>query len=66
MNQISKTQANLTEDEARAIGVDAYIYFYPLVLMDLTRKQSVNIEPGKEFGKGPMHMFVSVPQYPPE
>jgi hypothetical protein len=65
MNQISKTQANLTEDEARAIGVDAYIYFYPLVLMDLTRKQSVNIEPGKEFGKGPMNMFVNVPAYPP-
>jgi hypothetical protein len=33
--------------------------------MDITRKQSVNIEPGKEFGKGPMNMFVSVPEYPP-
>jgi len=45
--------------------VDAYIYFYPLILMDITRKQSTNIEPGKEFGKGPMNMFVNVPQYPP-
>ena len=33
--------------------------------MDITRKQSTNIEPGKEFGKGPMNMFVSVPEYPP-
>lgn len=33
--------------------------------MDITRKQSTNIEPGKEFGKGPMNMFVSVPTYPP-
>jgi hypothetical protein len=33
--------------------------------MDLTRKQSTNIEPGKEIGKGPMNMFVSVPTYPP-
>ena len=33
--------------------------------MDLTRKQSINIEPGKQFGKGPMNMFVNVPQYPP-
>jgi len=31
--------------------VDAYVYFYPLVSMDITRKQSTNIEPGKEFKK---------------
>jgi hypothetical protein len=55
----------ITEAEAHAIGVDAYLYFYPLVTMDLTRKQFTNVEPGKEFGKGPMNMFVSVPQYPP-
>ena len=24
-----------------------------------------NIQPGKEFGKGPMNMFVSIPAYPP-
>ncbi len=55
----------LTEDEAREIAVDAYVYFYPLVTMDLTRKQFTNIEPGKEIGKGPMNMFVNVPEYPP-
>src|SRR4029077_10263841 len=55
----------ISEQEARQIGLDAYIYFYPLVTMDLTRKQSVNIEPGKEFAKGPMNMFVSLPAYPP-
>jgi hypothetical protein len=51
--------------EARAIAVDAYIYFYPLISMDITRLQSTNVEPGKEFAKGPMNMFVSVPEYPP-
>ena len=55
----------ITEQEAHAIGVDAYLYFYPLVLMDITRKQSTNIEPGKEFGRGPMNMFTSVREYPP-
>ena len=55
----------ITEAEAHAIGVDAYIYFYPLVTMDITRKQFTNIEPGKELGKGPMNMFVNVPAFPP-
>src|ERR1700733_13294823 len=55
----------ITEEAARAIGVDAYVYFYPLISMDITRKQSTNIEAGKELGKGPMNMFVNVPEYPP-
>jgi hypothetical protein len=54
----------ITEQEAHAIGVDAYLYFYPLLSMDITRKQSTNIEPGKELAKGPMNMFVS-PGLPP-
>jgi hypothetical protein len=55
----------ITPEAAHAIGVDAYVYFYPLLSMDITRKQFTNIEPGKEFGKGPMNMFVNVPEYPP-
>jgi hypothetical protein len=55
----------ITEQEAHAIGVDAYVYFYPLLSMDITRKQFTNVGPGKEFGKGPMNMFVNVPEYPP-
>jgi hypothetical protein len=55
----------ITAQEAHAIGVDAYVYFYPLLSMDISRKQFTNIEPGKEFGKGPMNMFVNVPEYPP-
>jgi hypothetical protein len=62
---VSHAQSKITPEEAHAIGVDAYIYFYPLLSMDITRKQFTNIEPGKEFGKGPMNMFVNVPEYPP-
>jgi hypothetical protein len=61
----AQAQTGLTEQEAHAIGVDAYLYLYPLVTMDITRMQSTNIEPGKEFGKGPMNAFTNVPVYPP-
>ncbi|MGO9545350.1 MAG: DUF1254 domain-containing protein [Rhodomicrobium sp.] len=58
-------QTALSADEARAVALDAYLYFYPLVTMDITRKQFTNIEPGKELGKGPMNMFHNAAEYPP-
>ncbi len=63
--QAAGDQTAITEQEARALAVDAYLYFYPLVTMDLTRRQFTNIEAGKELGKGPMNTFNSVPIYPP-
>jgi hypothetical protein len=62
---INRADEPITPEATHAIAVDAYLYFYPLVTIDITRKQSVNVEPGKEFGKGPMNMFVSVPAFPP-
>ncbi|MEW6436394.1 MAG: DUF1254 domain-containing protein [Pseudomonadota bacterium] len=58
-------QTATTPQEAEAIAANAYVYFYPLLTMDITRKQFTNIEPGQAFGKGPMNMFVSLPAYPP-
>ncbi|MCB1502533.1 MAG: DUF1254 domain-containing protein [Bauldia sp.] len=55
----------VTSEEAREIGLDAYLYFYPLISMDLTRKQTTNIEAGKEIGRGPMNAFSNVETYPP-
>ena len=48
------------------IAVEAYIYLYPLVLMDVTRKQSTNFE--KWDGKGisaPMNTFGHFRTFPP-
>jgi hypothetical protein len=53
------------EEDAHAIGVAAYLYFYPLVTMDLTRKQLTNTEPGKLPGHGPMNTFANFPEFPP-
>ncbi|MCU0771395.1 MAG: DUF1254 domain-containing protein [Verrucomicrobia bacterium] len=62
---VTRAEVPITTEAAHAIAVDAYHYFYPLVTMDITRKQSVNVAPGKEFGKGPMNMFVNISAYPP-
>lgn len=61
----TQVRPKVTEPEARAIGIDAYLYFYPLISMDVTRKQFTNIKSGKEMGKGPMNTFSNVPIYPP-
>jgi hypothetical protein len=53
-----------TEAQAQALAVDAYIYFYPLLSMDISRRTFTNVEPGKVFGKGPMNTFTNVPAYP--
>jgi hypothetical protein len=56
---------NTNEQEAYEIGIEAYTYLYPLVLMDATRRQAVNVEAGKAFGRGPMNTFTHVPTFPP-
>jgi hypothetical protein len=60
----AKAQSSITGEEAYAIGVSAYLYFYPAVTMDITRKQFTNIEPGKGVG-GPMNKFVNLSEFPP-
>ena len=59
----SRAAEAVTATEAQAIGVDAYIYLYPLVTMDITRRQLTNEMPGKGMG-GPMNSFVNIPAYP--
>ena len=53
------------EAEARTIAQEAYIYFYPLVIMDVSRKHFTNIEAGKMFARGPMNTFSHARTFPP-
>ncbi|AOB33542.1 hypothetical protein AKI39_08645 [Bordetella sp. H567] len=56
----------ITEAEARSIAADAYVYFYPLVSMDVTRRQSTNIaSAGSKPGFAPMNAISNWPTFPP-
>ena len=53
----------ISSEETHAIGVEAYLYFYPLISMDVTRRQLTNMSPDSGFG-GPMNHFANVPALP--
>lgn len=55
----------ISQDEAHAIGIDAYLYFYPLVTMDITRKQLTNVEAKPGTIGGPPNSFANIPEFPP-
>jgi hypothetical protein len=61
----AQAETTLTEQEALAIAADAYVYFYPLVTMDVTRKQLTNKAPGPGVFGGPMGTFVNIEAFPP-
>jgi len=63
--QQSVMPTTLTAQEAQNIALEAYIYFYPLVIMDVTRKHFTNIEADKKFGRGPMNTFTHARAFPP-
>lgn len=53
----------ISEQEAREIGTEAYIYGYPLVTMELTRRVSTNVV-APEGDKAPMGQLARLREYP--
>ena len=53
----------VTAEDAHAIGVEAYLYFYPLVTMDVPRKQLTNVDRSEGLS-APMNSFANIPAYP--
>jgi len=57
-------EAAVKEREARDTAIDAYIYAYPLVTMELTRRVMTNVEQPTAT-EAPMGQFLRVRTYPP-
>jgi hypothetical protein len=55
---------SISAEEAQAIAAEAYVYFYPLVTMDLTRKQLINSDPKTAAIGGPPNTFDNIQAYP--
>ena len=64
LSPAARAADTISEQDAHSIGVSAYLYFYPLVTMDTTRKQLTNV--AKPAGLAtPMNTFISLPAFPP-
>ncbi len=51
-------------DDLRTLSREAFIYFYPLVMMDVTRLQAVNSPAGSRPGAGPPNRFSHLREFP--
>jgi len=54
----------VSPEQAYEIGLEAYLYFYPLVLMDITRSQMTNVPPGGFLRTQPMNALLHVRAFP--
>jgi hypothetical protein len=54
----------VSSEEARLIAQEAYIYLYPLISMDATRKQLINSDPKVNPIGGPANAFTHIRAFP--
>jgi hypothetical protein len=59
-----RAQPAISPQQAYEIGLEAYLYFYPLVLMDITRSQMTNVPPGGFLRTRPMNALLHVRGFP--
>ena len=60
---VKDVQEPLRKREAREIGIEAYVYAYPLVTMEMTRRIMTNVETPAG-SKAPMGQFARLRGYP--
>lgn len=62
---IKEAIGTVSAADARMLAAEAYIYLYPLVLMDVTRRQATNEPAGEAIGRGPANQFIHLRTFPP-
>jgi hypothetical protein len=58
------TPGTLTEAEARQLGIDAAVYGYPMVLVDVTKQVQTNVATPEHNGRAPINQFSNFLKYP--
>jgi hypothetical protein len=58
------TPTALPSDQIGDVATSAYIYAYPLIMMELTRRIATNVADTRQFTKAPMNQFAHVPAFP--
>ena len=51
-------------DQIGEVAVNAYLYAYPLISMETTRRLSTNVADVRQFGKAPMNQFAICRHFP--
>ena len=63
-SQVVAQESSITEKDAEAIGTEAYIYGYPLVTMEMTRRLTTNVTDSAGSFGAPMGQFANLREYP--
>lgn len=61
---VAHAAETISEQDAHSIGVAAYLYFYSLVTMDVTRRQLTNVAKSEGIHT-PMNTFANLTAFPP-
>jgi hypothetical protein len=58
------TAGTLTEADARQLGIQAVVYGFPLVLVDVTKQVQTNVTTPEHNGRAPINQFSNFLKYP--
>ena len=59
------TELDTSPEELARIAEDAYLFGFPIVLMEVTRRLTTNVPAGIKPGFGPMNLFTHMVAFPP-